>query len=457
MTLRKFYSHCPEAVSAHYTIYDTTPTTFIVQSSLNDPEYTALVQKFNEISAKNFSKEKVPPKHCSENVWLIKPCAQNQGKGIEFFRNNLMDMKKYLQSKPPFSHWVVQKYIERPLLYHGRKFDIRVWALITHKKILYFYKYGYIRTSAEYYTLDSNKNYVHLTNNCLQKYGDKYGSFEEGNTLGFDVFSKYLTEMFPGKNIDFDKMFVSRMKDIIIDVYRASQKDLNQVNRKNCFELLGFDFLMDEDLRLWLLEVNINPYLGVPNKYIEGLLPKMLDDLYQIVLDPYVTPANPAPPHDLENNFELLYCESMKINKRRPYNTPVYPLGIPADFNGKPTVKTEEEKSATEGSNAKKTEENKKISFSQLAKDISTEPSTETFTTFSDKFNTILKNGKSMSQYEIKDASKSIKLIAEGLKKDTFFECELFISLIKATFDLSSDLADPIKTSVVLFVYFRNL
>jgi len=43
--------------------------------------------------------------------------------------------------------------------------------------------------------------------------------------------------------------------------------------RNYCFELFGYDFLIDEDLRPWLLEVNTNPYLGVANDFIKDLLP----------------------------------------------------------------------------------------------------------------------------------------------------------------------------------------
>ena len=57
-----------------------------------------------------------------------------------------------------------------------------------------------------------------------------------------------------------------------------------------CFELFGFDFLIDEDFRVWLIEVNTNPYLGVPNSFIKVLLPNMLDDMFRIVTDPTFIP-----------------------------------------------------------------------------------------------------------------------------------------------------------------------
>ncbi len=77
--------------------------------------------------------------------------------------------------------WIVQKYIEKPLLYSKRKFDIRVLALATNEMDLYFYETGYMRTSSDEYSLDNKNKFVHLTNNCYQKYSNNYEKFEEGN------------------------------------------------------------------------------------------------------------------------------------------------------------------------------------------------------------------------------------------------------------------------------------
>ncbi len=64
------------------------------------------------------------------------------------------------------------------MLIHGRKFDIRVWALLTHKMQLFFYKRAYIRMSGQPYEI-SNDNlsnpFVHFTNNAIQKYSPNYG------------------------------------------------------------------------------------------------------------------------------------------------------------------------------------------------------------------------------------------------------------------------------------------
>ena len=67
------------------------------------------------------------------------------------------------------------------MLIHDRKFDIRVWVLVDHKLDFYFFKEGYIRTSSSKYTTDINdldNEYVHLTNNAIQKKSPNYCEFE---------------------------------------------------------------------------------------------------------------------------------------------------------------------------------------------------------------------------------------------------------------------------------------
>ena len=83
-----------------------------------------------------------------------------------------------------------------------------------------------------------------------------------------------------------EEHFIKRIKDLIIDTYLSIRKTINPNKRKNCFELFGFDFLIDEDFRVWLIEVNTNPYLGIPNDYIRLLLPNMIDDMLRLTIDP---------------------------------------------------------------------------------------------------------------------------------------------------------------------------
>lgn len=82
------------------------------------------------------------------------------------------------------------------------------------------------------------------------------------------------------------------MKDLVIDTFLAVKHQINPNRRKNHFELFGYDFMVDEDFRIWLIEVNSNPYLGQPNQFTKQLVPEMIDEMLQITLDPVYTPAD---------------------------------------------------------------------------------------------------------------------------------------------------------------------
>ena len=192
-----------------------------------------------------------------------------------------------MESSLSYSYWVVQKYLERPLLYKGRKFDIRVWAVALSHQDFFFCNTGYIRTSSSDYNTDMGDEYVHLTNNCLQMKDEKnYGKHEQGNSLSFREFQDYLDDEYGHYRLDFERDFIARMKDLAVDCYLSAKNTMNPSKRRNCFEFFGFDYMIDEDFRIWLIEVNTNPYIGIHNTKMKNLLPDTLDGLYKIVLNP---------------------------------------------------------------------------------------------------------------------------------------------------------------------------
>ena len=51
------------------------------------------------------------------------------------------------------------------------------------------------------------------------------------------------------------------------------------------FELFGYDFLIDANYGLWLIEVNTNPCLEESSKLLQILLPRMVNDMLKLTID----------------------------------------------------------------------------------------------------------------------------------------------------------------------------
>lgn len=117
---------------------------------------------------------------------LVKRISQPGSLKDTSFNQPQQDPNYYIRHLPQVptiirtNAFVIQKYLEKPYLIDGRKFDIRVWVLLTHDLNCHFFKEGYLRLSSEVYKQDA-KNianpFMHLTNNAVQKFATNYGGF----------------------------------------------------------------------------------------------------------------------------------------------------------------------------------------------------------------------------------------------------------------------------------------
>lgn len=129
-------------------VFDHLPLTFHIKKGLDDKEYKNFVKYFKkreqmvkayeseeDDERRGRSKQKKPPRR-PRNIWIVKPGEiSNRGNGITVI-DELYELNKILKSKDKHPNgndktYIVQAYLDRPLLYHRRKFDLRHYMLIT--------------------------------------------------------------------------------------------------------------------------------------------------------------------------------------------------------------------------------------------------------------------------------------------------------------------------------------
>ena len=86
-------------------------------------------------------------------------------------------------------------------------------------------------------------------------------------------------------NIKIEKDIMPRLKKIIEITTFSVGKKLNKRNSRYCFEILGYDFILDNNFDVWLLEVNDNPGLCESSPLIKILIPRMIDDALRLTID----------------------------------------------------------------------------------------------------------------------------------------------------------------------------
>lgn len=212
----------------------------------------------------------------SRNVWIVKPGTNSKGSGVVCMES-LPDLLHYCDAMP---NRIVQRYIERPLLFRGRKFDIRQWVLVRSVMPLRIFAFSecYLRICGEDYDIGDLRNRQrHISNWQVNKHGKKstHGSVASLADLQEDL--RYRT----GSQTIWADSLWPQLCNIIVQTLRATEEKLEP--RAESFELYGFDMMIDEHMNVWLLEVNLSP--GCENRapFLDKMLLRMADRLVDIV------------------------------------------------------------------------------------------------------------------------------------------------------------------------------
>ena len=181
---------------------------------------------------------------------------------------------------------IAQKYIEKPLCYYGRKCDMRVWVLLTQDMKVYVYKEGHLKTCSEKFDINNNKDaFVHITNYSFQKHCLNFQKFELGNEVPFHDFQKYLDLEYKDKKFNVKEHIMNQVKYIVELTMKSVREKINPNKRNFCFEIFGYDFMMDINLNVYLIEINTNPGLEISSPWIKAIVPRMVDDALRLTID----------------------------------------------------------------------------------------------------------------------------------------------------------------------------
>ncbi|NXO41455.1 TTLL7 polyglutamylase, partial [Locustella ochotensis] len=235
---------------------------FIPRTWIFPAEYTQFQNYVKELKKKRRQK-----------TFIVKPANGAMGHGISLIRNG-----EKLQAQ---DHLIVQEYLDKPFLMEGYKFDLRVYILVTSCDPLkvFLYHDGLVRMGTEKYHPPSDSNlsqlYMHLTNYSVNKHNEHFER-DETEDKGSKRSIKWFTEFLETNNLDVSK-FWSDISELVVKTlivaephvlhaYRMCRPGQAPGSDSVCFEVLGFDILLDRKLKPWLLEINRAPSFGTDQK-----------------------------------------------------------------------------------------------------------------------------------------------------------------------------------------------
>ncbi|MDQ3511262.1 MAG: tubulin--tyrosine ligase family protein, partial [Pseudomonadota bacterium] len=189
--------------------------------------------------------------------WILKPKNASRGRGIRVVSD--------IASVPMESSWMVQQYLANPHTMRQRKYVLRLYVLVSSIDPLrvYLHRQGFAKlASAPYDVNDVDNPFSQLTNPDINALNG--GVEVPVEFVDLDRYREWLREQ--GHD---DEHLFEQIRDLVtltvisaVESMRRQSADCG-ADPRGCYELLGLDCLIDDQLKPWILECNLSPSLGV--------------------------------------------------------------------------------------------------------------------------------------------------------------------------------------------------
>ncbi|CAG9335966.1 unnamed protein product [Blepharisma stoltei] len=295
------YNHIPGNENINYK--DTTINTFRNYTK----HYVGRMQCFNPWMVMPYSLDLSDENQCKEFFnrlnddkdregvnWVVKKSRySHNGQGIQLIDSKTahLALKEYDYGNKcnEAAGFLAQKYIKYPFLINGKKFDFRAYMFIASMDpLIILYHDGFARITLDDYNSTSGDRSKHLTNLDVAQ-----GFLESKNVTGkekeealidqgwsYQHLEEYLIENNLVKKGWMDSYLRASIKRAMFHIVRMNLSKL--LKHPGVFEIMGFDFILDQNLHLWFLEANLTPCITEKNEMKKELNTKFIKDVVDL-------------------------------------------------------------------------------------------------------------------------------------------------------------------------------
>lgn len=265
------------------------------------------------------------------NLWLLKPTYMGEGIGIVITDNDLSISEVVEQKRS--TKYVIQKYIERPLLIYNTKSDIRQYFLIqidSNVLRVWCSPISSIKFASCEFNLRCFHEAIHITNTAVQmKYKNRSKNpLPQDHLWSIYDFTNHLSRN--GDKFLWRDVIYPQMKKVIIEIVKGSWEYIDK--KPGRFELFGCDWILTHDYKPILLEINRPPSLEYYTPVSGIVCGQIMEDIIRVTVD-YAKSS-----YAYTGSFEIIY-ERKIFPDRSATSTP-----IPTSTSEKASHSTKNEK-----------------------------------------------------------------------------------------------------------------